>query len=144
VTESHHRLIGGEAGSAALELVLLAPVFIVLTLFVVGLGRLASARQDVVGAAEAAARAASAATSAATAQSSAQAAAAGDLQHHSISCRHFDVAVDAGDFRSGGSVGAQVSCTVGLADLSLVRFPGSATLSSKAVSIIDNYRSLPR
>nr|MDQ3573439.1 pilus assembly protein [Actinomycetota bacterium] len=51
--------VAGEEGGAAVEVAIVAPLLIVMLLFVVGLGRLAAAREVIDGAARDAAREAS-------------------------------------------------------------------------------------
>jgi len=129
-------------GSAALELTVLAPVLVVLLLFVVAVGRLVLAHQEVDAAAFDAARAASIATSAAAAQLAADQAAAADLAGHSITCAHLSTSVDTAEFMPGGTVTVQVSCTASLSGLALLALPGSETLTSQATAPVDLYRQV--
>ena len=132
----------GEHGSAAVEFVLVTPLLLALMLFVVGLGRLGVARGDVDGAARDAARAASLARSfAATHELAAQAAAA-SLRDRGVTCAPLHVAVEAGGFAAGGSVAVDVTCTVQLADLTLVWTPGAKDMSSRFVEPLDAYRGV--
>jgi len=131
-----------ENGSAAVELALLAPVLVVLLLFVVAVGRLLLAHQEVDEAAADAARAASVAPSAAAAAAAAQQAASADLSGHHITCAPFSASVDTAHFVPGGAVSVRLSCTASLAGLSLLRLPGSQTISSSAAAPIDLYRTV--
>ena len=130
-----------QRGSAALELVLVTPLLLVLLMFIVGLGRLASSRGEVDGAARDAARAASIARTPAAAVEEARAAAAATLADRSITCGRLDVAVDTSDFRPGGSVSVTVACNVGLSDLTGTGFGSSRVLHGEAIAVIDTYRS---
>ena len=131
-----------ERGSATVELVILTPLLILLLLFVVALGRLAGARIDVDGVAAQAARAASIARSPQVATSSAEQTAASALSSQHVTCAHLAVSVDTTDFTPGGSVAVTVSCAVHLADLTGLDLPGTQTVANRAVSPIDEYRSV--
>lgn len=130
-----------EQGSVTTELVILTPLLILLLLFVVALGRLASARINVNGAAAQAARAAAIARSPQTATSAAQQTADAALADEHLTCAHLGVAVDTADFTPGGSVAVTVSCSVNLADLTGLRLPMTETVTGRFVSPIDLYRS---
>lgn len=131
-----------EAGSAAVELAILAPVLVILLLLVVTLGRVVSARQRVDDAAADAARAASWASSAPAAAAAARSAAGRDLAGSHLTCSPYTVSVDTTRFAAGGVVVVHLSCTASLAGLSLLRLPGSASLASTSAAPIDTYRSL--
>ena len=131
-----------ERGSAALEITLITPLLVLILLFVVGLGRLAQARGELDGAARDAARAASIARSPSSAQADAQSAAAATLADRSITCANLNVAVDASEFRPGGSVIVDLTCTVKLSDLVGVGFGSDRDLHGHAISVIDTYRGV--
>lgn len=126
-----------EAGSAAVELTLLAPLLVLFLLLVVALGRMATARADVDGAAHDAARAASVARDPARAEQSSRQAAAATLADRGVTCRRLDVVVDISAFRPGGWVAADVTCSVDLADLSLLRLPGTKAVHARFVEPVD-------
>lgn len=130
-----------ETGSVTAELVLLTPLFILLLLFVVALGRLAGARLDVDGAASQAARAASIARDPASAAAIAQQTAHAALGTDDVTCAHLSVITDTAQFAPGGSVAVTVTCGVSLSDLSGLRLPVSESVSSHFVAVIDRYRS---
>jgi Flp pilus assembly protein TadG len=131
----------GESGSVATELVLLTPLLILMLLFVVALGRLASARLDVDGAAAQAARAASIARDPSAATAMAQQTATSALGSEGVTCGHLTVTTDTAQFAPGGSVAVTVTCSVGLSDLSGLRLPASESISSTSTSVIDTYRA---
>lgn len=132
------------AGSATVELAVLAPLLVVILLFVVTVGRFVSARQQVDDAAADAARAASWADSATAATAAAQHTAEADLAGQHITCSPYTVSVDTAGFAAGGSVVVHLSCTASLSGMSLLRIPGSATLDSTAAAPVDTYRSVSR
>lgn len=131
-----------ERGSATLELVLVTPVLLLMLLFVVFLGRLGEARNDVDRAARDAARAASISRSAADADTAGQDAARNTLAAGGVACRQLDVAVDTAQFEAGGDVSATVTCTVDLADVAALKVPGSETLTASFTEPVDAYRGL--
>ncbi len=131
-----------ERGSAALEITLIAPLLVLMLLFVLGLGRVASARGEVDGAAQDAARAASIARSPGTAVADAHAAAAATLEGRSVTCHGLDVAVDTGDFRPGGTVTVTVGCSVPLSDLGPIGFGATKQLHGHAVAVVDVFRGV--
>jgi Flp pilus assembly protein TadG len=136
-----HRF-GGERGSATTELVLLTPLVVGLLLMIVAFGRFTEARSEVDEAARDAARAASIARSTTSARTAAEQAAAATLQAGGVSCRTMTVDLDLADFRPGGNVAARIACVTDLADVSLLRLPGSKTFSAIGVSVIDTYRAM--
>jgi Flp pilus assembly protein TadG len=129
-----------ETGSAAVELVLVTPVLIVLLLFVVFVGRLASARADVDAAARDGARAASLARSPAAAARDGREAVEATLAGERVTCRTLSVSIEAASFRPGGSVGATVTCAVDLGDLTSLGVPGTRTVSAAFSEPVDLFR----
>jgi Flp pilus assembly protein TadG len=135
-------LRGDQEGSAVLEAVILAPVILLLVVFVIAAARVADAHQLVDDAAGDAARAASMADSSAQAQTAAQQAAQTSLTGRGLSCRPLSVSVDLTDWRPGGSVGVTVTCTAQVDDLGPIAFGGPRTVTRQAASVIDPYRNL--
>jgi len=127
-------------GTTAIELVLVAPVFLAVLLMAVGLGRIVEAEGRVQGAARDAARAASLARSGATAAGEAREAAAANLAELGVTCTTFAVNVDTGDFRPGGAIRVSVACTADLAGLALAGLPGAKTIRAEAVAPLEQYR----
>lgn len=137
----HHHRGSGERGTAAIELVLVAPVFIVLLLFVVGLGRMAHARQQIVSVAADSARAASLERNTSQSAADAHHAAERSLGQAGVSCTGLSVHVDLGSYQPGGQVRVTVSCTAKLGDVALAGFPGSRTFTATSTVPIETYRS---
>lgn len=125
-----------------MELTLLTPLLLLLLLFVVALGRLAQARQEVDDAASQAARAATVAASVSDANGTAQQAAAASLVSDHITCSHLSVTTNLSSFVPGGNVQVEVTCAVSLSDLSLLHLPGTETVSGVATSPVDQFRSV--
>jgi Flp pilus assembly protein TadG len=132
-----------EHGSAAVELVLVAPILIALLLFTVGLGRMAHARGQVDGAAREAARAASLERSPQAAKTAGEQAARALLAGEHITCATLSVAVDVSAYRPGGLVTARVTCRASLSGLGLSGLPGSKSFEATAVAPLENYRGAP-
>lgn len=137
IARSNHR---ADRGTAAVELVLVAPLLVMMLLLVAGLGRMATARGLVEGAARDAARAASLERSLAAATSVGRAAAGDSLAGSGVQCAELAVNVDAADYRPGGQVTATVVCTVAMARFGLAGFPGARTFRATAVVPIERWR----
>ncbi|WP_331717319.1 TadE/TadG family type IV pilus assembly protein [Yinghuangia sp. ASG 101] len=129
-----------ERGSATVELVLLVPLLVLILLFVVAVGRFASARGLVDDAAHQAARAASLTRNATAAEQAAYDAAHAALAGAGVTCTSLAVTVDTKAFTPGGRVRVAVSCTVSLAEMSALGLPGHRTLHGEASSILDEHR----
>src|SRR5205085_2283760 len=104
--------------------------------------RLVSARQALVAAAADSARAASVEVSPDAARRAATQAAEADLAGKRLSCSPMTVVVDTARFGAGGVVSVRLACTVSMADLSLLRLPGSQTLRGSSSAPIDAFRQV--
>lgn len=135
------RLRADERGTAALELTLIAPILLVALLFVVGLGRMAHARQQVEAVAADSARAASLERNTARSETAAKDAAAASLDQAGVSCTNLDVDVDLSSYQPGGRVTVAVSCTARLADLAIAGFPGARTFTARSTVPIESHRA---
>lgn len=122
------------------EVVLLAPVMLLLLGFVVMTGRIGEADGAVAHAAQQAARAGTLAGTAGDAQAAATATAAANLDRLDVSCAHLDVVVDTSRFGPGGDVAVEVTCAVALGDVAFAGLPGQRTMSSRAVEVVDVFR----
>jgi Flp pilus assembly protein TadG len=129
-----------DRGGAAVEIVLVAPLLIAMFLFVVGLGRLASSREAVDGAARDGAREASVARTVGRARAAADQIVRDTLRQRDVTCRGLVVQVDTSSFRPGGTVAVDVSCDVDNADVVLSGLPGRATLHGAFVAPVDTFR----
>lgn len=124
----------------ATELTLLAPVMILLLLFVVFCGRLADARLRVDDAAHQAVRAATLARNSSQADADAQATTEAALSQAGVGCRNLNVTASTGGFQPGGTVVVTVHCEIGMSDLSLLGVPGSTATNASATSVVDQFR----
>jgi uncharacterized protein (UPF0333 family) len=139
------RSFRGERGNAALELVILAPVIVLLIGMVVAAGRTTIAQGSVDAAARDAARQASIARSPAAALAAAQDSASAALAGDNLDCTP-TIAMPGLDQAFATPVGqpasvtAIVSCTVSLSDLLVPGLPGSKQLTGTFTSPIDPFR----
>ena len=132
----------GERGSTALELTLLAPVLLAVLMLVVGLGRMAHARQQVESIAADAARAASLARNPDASRDEARTAAELSRDNADLSCMPLDVQVNTGDYRPGGTIRVVVTCVADLSDVAVSGLPGHRTFTATAVAPLENFRSM--
>ena len=132
----------GDRGSAGVSVVLLTPAVLALLAFAVLAGRVGTAHQDVVSAAQAAARAASLRQGGLAASADAREAAEATLTGAGVECASTQVDVDLGGptSTSGGRVSVTVSCVVKLADLVDLAVPGRTTVAATASAPVDTYR----
>jgi Flp pilus assembly protein TadG len=117
-----------------------APLLLLLLVGVVLVGRVARAEGQVEGAARDAARAAAARRTPTTAAAAAREEATAALRRAGVTCRSLRVAVDTGSFHPGGSVAAQLTCQVSLADLELLGLPATTTRVATSRAPIDLFR----
>jgi hypothetical protein len=130
-----------EAGSMAIEMVLLTPVLIAFILLIVAGGRLVGRQGDVDSAARDAARAASFERTLDSATAVGQAVAAASLPasfRDGTTCQ--PASVDTSKWQQGGSVGVTIQCQVSYSGLGLIGLPGSTTVKGNSVAPVDQYR----
>lgn len=135
-------LSGEQRGSMALELVVIAPLLVVLWLFGVYALRMSVANGDIEAAARDAARSASIARSAAAAPARAATSAAVSLAGTGRVCRSLQVTTSTGDFRAGGTVTVTVACAVRLDNLVPLGLRGSRQLRQSYTAPIDPYQGV--
>jgi Flp pilus assembly protein TadG len=134
-----------DAGNAALELVVLAPVLLAILGLVIAAGRTSIAQGAVDAAARDAARQASIALTPSAAEAAAQSSAQAALRRDGLDCAPV-VTVDTSGFATqpgqpAPPVVAHVTCTVPLANLYLPGLPGVKTMTATFSSPLDLYRS---
>ena len=138
------RSCGRDAGNAALELVVLAPVILFLLGLVIAAGRTSIAQGSVDAAARDAARQASISLTPGAAQAAAQSSAQAALSRDGLDCTPV-VRVNTSQFatvRVGlpATVTAKVWCRVPLSDLVVPGMPGSRLLKYQFTSPLDPFR----
>jgi Flp pilus assembly protein TadG len=123
-------------------MVLMAPVLLVIFLFVVGLGRMAHARQEIQSVAADSARAASLERNTSLSAAAARSAAQQSLGQAGVNCTDLHVDVDLASYRPGGSVTVAVSCRTKLSDVAMAGFPGTRTFTASSTVPISQFRSM--
>jgi Flp pilus assembly protein TadG len=136
------QVVRGQDGGLSVELVVLAPVLVLLCIVVVALGRAEIVHADVADAARAAAEAAVEAPVPTDAADAARTAAVVAFPASGPSCRPLHVTTTAGDFVSGGRVTVEVRCAVSLASLAVPGLPGTVTFEATVAAVVDPYRSI--
>ncbi|MFC9076737.1 TadE family protein [Streptomyces sp. NPDC057062] len=143
-TRRYWKRARGDEGSVALEAAIIMPSLIMFVCLAIAGGRLVTSGAKIDAAAEDAAREASLHRTAASAQQAAHQAATESLTDQGITCASTHVAVDTGGLTVAigqvGTVTVTVNCTVNLSDLLLPGVPGTRTLTSRATSVVDQYR----
>lgn len=133
-----------ERGSAALELVVVAPVLLGLLGLVIAAGRTSIAQGSVDAAARYAARQASIALTPQAALAAGRSSALDALRADGLDCSPI-VSIDTAGFGvppgQPAAVSATVTCTVPLSNLALPGLPGHRTLTASFRSPLDQYRS---
>ena len=128
-----------DRGSAAVEMVILAPVLVVLMLFVVFVGRAGGAIEQIRHAADAGARAASL-VARTFMDSTARQAVTRDLDANGSNCASMSVSVGVAHTETVDTVTVTVSCVSNTAGTGLL--PASArTLVANSTEVIDRYRA---
>ena len=137
-----HSRARGEEGSAIAELVIVAPVLLIVIVLMVSLGRIDSAQGDVESAARAGVQAAVVQADSSDAQSQATTAVQGTLAGAGLTCTAAGISVDTANFVAGGWVSVTVTCVTSLADVSVPGVPGTKTLTATSSAHIDPYRAV--
>ncbi len=133
------RRAAGNEGSVTVEMVILAPVFVLLMLFVVVLGRAGGATDQVRHAADEAARAASL-VARPRMTNVAQAVAVADLASNGFNCASTAIAVFVENAVAAGSVTVTVSCVINQQDTALLG-AHARTVTASSTEVIDRYRA---
>lgn len=131
-----------DRGSAAAEVTLVAPVLVMLLVFVaIVIHRGVDARLRIDDAAHQAARAASIQRTTGGAIQAAQSTASSALSAAGVSCVSLNVDTTTGGLQPGGMVSVSLSCTVNFSDALLLGVPGRKRLSATAIEPIDTWRA---
>jgi Flp pilus assembly protein TadG len=131
-----------DRGSATTELVILAPLLVVLAVAALVLGRLVLYQEQVADAARSAVEAAALWPTAPQADEAALLAASYDLLHDNARCAGSSVSVDTADLQPGGHIGATVRCRVLIGSSLLPGVPGAMTITASATAPIETYREV--
>jgi Flp pilus assembly protein TadG len=136
------RRIRGEEGQAIAELVIVAPVLLLVIVLMVALGRVDSAQGDVESAARAGVQAAVVQADAGAAQTQASSAVTSTLAGAGLTCPSPQITTNTSNFVAGGSVSVTVTCVTSLADVSVPGVPGLKTLTATSVAYLDQFRAV--
>lgn len=120
--------------------IMIAPVVVGFTVLVFFLGRQVESRASVRTAADSAAQAAARQRDPAAADAAARQTAVDMLRDSSTCAGGPTVVVDLSDFRPGGIVSVDITCTTGNDDLAAVAAP-SRTFTGHGAAVIDTYRA---
>ena len=135
----------GDRGNATVELVVWAPLLILVLFTLYWVSRYVTAEFAMSEVAANAARAASLAVDPGSAQATAEATAYDSIAEQDLRCVDLQVTVDVSGFATPlgqpAQVTVQISCTVDNSDLVWPGIPGNPTLTGDAVSPLDAYRS---
>ncbi len=133
-----------DRGSAVVEVTLIVPLLVALVLGLAGAWRIGWARAQLMEAASSGARAATLASSALRADQQATAAVEFDLATVNVHCSALSVQIDTTAFAnpagSHGTVSADLSCRLDLADVLVPGMPGSVQLDAHASEALDVFR----
>ncbi len=132
----------GEEGSAIAELVIVAPILLIVIVLMVALGRVDSAQGDVQSAARSGVQAAVVQSDPSDAEAQATTAAQATLAGAGLTCTAPQISVDTSNFVAGGWVSVTVTCVTSLADVSVPGVPGAKTLTATSTAHIDPYRAV--
>ena len=127
---------GSERGTMSIEMVVLVPVLLLITMVAVAGGRIVSAQGMVEAASRDAARAASMERSVGAASTAANR----SLSQADTANASCSAGVDVGGFRRGGAGPVSVSCRVKLSDLGLVFLPGTTVVKAESSAPVDQWR----
>ena len=128
-----------DRGAAAVEAAIAVTGLLLVGFFIIGAIRVIGSSGDVGAAAHSAARAAAAEYEYGAATEAARSVASQVLADRGVACTGISVDVG-GDVAPGGVVIVDVTCTVSLADVVLVGFPGTRTVTGRGVEQVDVVR----
>jgi hypothetical protein len=136
------RVVADDRGSGeVVATIAIAPIVIGFVVLVFFLGRQVDSRASVRTAAEAAAQAAARARDPGAADAAARSTAASMLTDPSTCAGGPRVAVGLADFRPGGRVTVEVTCSIGRRDLSGLG-PPARSFTGRATAVVDTYRAM--
>jgi Flp pilus assembly protein TadG len=131
-----------ERGALALELAVLAPVLLVLFMFLLACGRYFQTSSLLEGAARDGARSASQARSLTDAQARVDQAVSDAMDQAVKSCKETASGSITTAFTAGSPLSVEVSCTINYRDLGLLGLGGDTTITKRFTSSLDPYRGV--
>jgi len=132
----------GERGTMALEMVILAPVLLVLFMFLLASGRYFQTGSLLESAARDGARGASQARSLPQAQKEVDQAVTTAMGQAVKSCKESASGTITTAFEAGAPLSVEVTCTINYRDLGLLGLGGDTTITKRFTSSLDPYRGV--
>ncbi|MEU4389773.1 TadE/TadG family type IV pilus assembly protein [Kribbella sp. NPDC023855] len=132
----------GERGTMALEMVILAPLLLILFMFLLACGRYFQTSSLLENAARDGARSASQTRSLADAQGQVDAAVSRTMEQAVASCKDSAGGSITSAFAAGSTLSVEVTCTINYRDLGLLGIGGDTTITKRFSSSIDPYRGV--
>ncbi|GAA1572172.1 hypothetical protein GCM10009789_27160 [Kribbella sancticallisti] len=132
----------GERGTMALEMVILAPILLILFMFLLACGRYFQTSSLLENAARDGARSASQTRSLAEAQSQVDDAVTRTMEQAVQSCKDTAGGSITTAFAAGSTLSVEVTCTINYRDLGLLGIGGDTRITKKFSSSIDPYRGV--
>jgi Flp pilus assembly protein TadG len=132
----------GQRGTMALEMVILAPVLLLLFMFLLACGRYFQTSSLLESAARDGARSASQARSLPEAQSRVDTAVSTTMNQAIKSCKTTASGSITTGFVAGSPLSVEVTCTINYRDLGLLGLGGDTTITKRFTSSLDPYRGV--
>lgn len=132
----------GQRGTMALEMVILAPVLLLLFMFLLACGRYFQTSSLLESAARDGARSASQARSLPDAQSRVDTAVSTTMNQAIKSCKTTASGSITTGFVAGSPLSVEVTCTINYRDLGLLGLGGDTTITKRFTSSLDPYRGV--
>jgi Flp pilus assembly protein TadG len=132
----------GQRGTMALEMVILAPVLLLLFMFLLACGRYFQTSSLLESAARDGARSASQARSLPEAQSRVDEAVSTTMSQAIKSCKTTASGSITTGFVAGSPLSVEVTCTINYRDLGLLGLGGDTTITKRFTSSLDPYRGV--
>ncbi|WBQ01815.1 TadE/TadG family type IV pilus assembly protein [Kribbella sp. CA-293567] len=132
----------GERGTMALEMVILAPLLLVLFMFLLACGRYFQTSSLLENAARDGARSASQSRSLGDAQGQVDAAVTRTMAQAVKSCQDSAGGTITTGFAAGTALSVEVTCTINYHDLGLLGIGGNTTITKRFSSSVDPYRGV--
>ena len=131
-----------EHGTMALEMVILAPVLLLLFMFLLACGRYFQTSSLLESAARDGARSASQARSLNDAQTRVDQAVSGTMSQAVKSCKETASGTITTAFTAGTPLSVEVTCTINYRDLGMLGLGGDTTITKRFTSSLDPYRGV--
>jgi Flp pilus assembly protein TadG len=137
-----HKRLRGDRGTMALEMVILAPILLILFMFLLACGRYFQTSSLLENAARDGARSASQTRSLAAAQGQVDEAVTRTMDQAVKSCKDSASGTITTAFAAGSPLSVEVTCTINYRDLGLLGIGGDTTITKKFSSSVDPYRGV--